>query len=373
MLSKSLIFIVLISFAFPTLGYELAKSFWLTPAYLVLLLSLVYNILLLRSSAWMLLVLWGLLTLHSSLAGGSLTDIGAITIFLACIWVFCLRSINYDFARKVLKIFWKINVLLLVIYYVFSFFEIDIFSEYLGAAKVYHNIYLYTYRPQLFFPEPSYLGYYFAISTVYLEKRISFNLVTIFCLILTGSLGGILLYSIISVFNLSLLKKTGFILTVCLFFIMFDTDLALRLWKTYNALLTGDLGSSEGSRINSIFIAVKFIQQADLFELFFGIAWPDTANWVKDAFPGVSMFSSVSRGHVDNLLVSLLLKAGLVGLLLIFTIVSQTVKGVYSRLNAIIGFIILACFSGMILYQFYWIIICLYVKKSSFIYKEGYK
>ena len=134
--------------------------------------------------------------------------------------------------------------------------------------------------------------------------------------------------------------------------------------------MSGDMGSSEGSRVNSILIGLRFLKEEAIDNVLFGLRWSETGLWIKNQFPNSGMFSSMARGHVDNILSALLLKSGLFGVFTTFTLLGRTFSKNNVNLRLIFTFLIFSFFSGMLMYQFFWFLIIIFSPASLHLHKK---
>lgn len=359
-----LIILFIASICYPTLGIEVARQFWISP---ILVISAIWFVFTFKSqtiSTFILSILGIiLLIIDATLETFSLSSLLGIFAFIIAVNSTSLISNIEGKYYKVLRISWIVQMTLLILYILYSFKILPINLTILESEKVPHNYYFFYYRPKLFFPEPAYLGLYFAIlSNILLKKTDKFLSFIAVCL--TGSFLGIgvsiylyfrknikhllILVFLILVFGVTLLNKENFIIE--------------RAVKTLNAVVSGDVSSSEGSRINSIWIGKDLLFDGNIENNFFGPGWSQTEKWIVNNYKILPKFSSISRGDIDNLLSALLLKTGIIGTIIVLLIVVSNSFNITKNIIRILFSILVFSFTtGVLVHPFVWALFLLFI------------
>lgn len=359
-----LIILFIASICYPTLGIEVARQFWISP---ILVISAIWFVFTFKSqtiSTYILSILGIiLLIIDATLETFSLSSLLGIFAFIIAVNSTSLISNIDGKYYKVLRISWIVQMILLILYILYSFKILPINLTILESEKVPHNNYFFYNRPKLFFPEPAYLGLYFAIlSNILLKKTDKFLSFIAVCL--TGSFLGIgvsiylyfrknikhllILVFLIPVFGATLLNKENFIIE--------------RAVKTLNAVVSGDVSSSEGSRINSIWIGKDLLFDGNIENNFFGPGWSQTKKWIVNNYKILPKFSSISRGDIDNLLSALLLKTGIIGTIIVLLIVvSNSINITKNIIRILFSILVFSFTTGVLVHPFVWALFLLFI------------
>lgn len=365
MFRKFLIFVWTFSLSFPVIGFEVAKSLALNFTTLGVLIWFILGLTKQSVVSYFGLILIVISSVNLLWVGEmSFNDFAAIVLFVSCLvsWDFYDKYESY--IKKLHIIFLGLNILL-VLSYVLDAYAGRNFLAIISSVPVPHNKHLFYFRPQNFFPEPSYLGLYLAISFRLLSSP-TLKVLTVISLVMVGSLLGILVlcFLLVSTMDLRRIIVIGLITLVVI--VAFDGSIYFsRIFKLLNAIRLGDISSSEGSRGNSILVLFDFLRNGSSTELFFGVPWSGTVEWIKQQYPNAPIFSSLHRGFLDNMLSALVLKVGFLGSIISVAILFVNKASLRFSARSVFYLLMFTFFTGMLLYPFVWYLMFLFLPSSN--------
>lgn len=262
------------------------------------------------------------------------------------------------------KYVYVINILLLMFYWIGFALNISLdFLSVLKSPETYHNSYLGFYRPQLFFPEPAYLGLFFAAGFVVFNK-LKYLYFIAPAVLLTGSLAGILVLVTLVARKTSFRKQIFYIVLAVLVFSIFNFEFLDRVFKIIDVIASGSTNSSEGSRVNSINLLFDYFDNVHPFYFLFGYPWHMTSEIIMAISPDAGAYSSFARGHQDNLIVSLVLKFGLIGSTLLLISIYKVFNKALAVKTFLLVILAVSFLSGNITYDFLWFLILLFLRSE---------
>lgn len=245
----------------------------------------------------------------------------------------------------------------------------DLFGEVLHSTR---NEYFGIKRSRASFNEPSYFGIFLcSIFFVFKSRKQSkFWLVLILLeLISTFSFGSYILLFVVTVYefvrNLSLKRIIRAVFTVSLIILAFlqtkpgrkmSSVILERIEVSIEVVQSGVLTGSEGSRINSLPVAMDFAKESSKY-FFLGEGYT-YRNWLKNKY-GSQSLNQFADGHIFNTFAAVIFHGGMIALTIYLLFIFSIVKKFRISFDFVIIFLFVHfTYSGLQSY-FLWMIIFL--------------
>ncbi|MBO6523631.1 MAG: hypothetical protein JJ971_07405 [Balneolaceae bacterium] len=233
------------------------------------------------------------------------------------------------------------------------------------------------YRVKSSFDEPSYLGIYLVVILYFFLNTKSYYrkkafLIIFICIVFTLSLTAyILAFIVISLNNIRSIKRlilTYSAVAILLFSVPIVGDFLInRITTTVKSIANSNYSGSEGSRGNSILVLLKYLDEANSVQFFFGEGYGRYDTWLIKNF---GMYNpamvSFARGHINNAVAVIGISNGLIGLffyLMIFVYLATS--KLLTKKSLIIHFFVQFSYAFIVGYMF-WGIILIFMLESRF-------
>lgn len=292
-------------------------------------------------------------------------------------------SNDYKFRNEIILIL-KLQLILFLplVLRDYGFFNLSFFDNLFGGVSFStRNESFGIKRSRASFYEPSYFGIYLCLLFIIFKKRKNnkyWLVLIILELITTFSFGSFILLIIILILdsiNKISFKKIfkSFVFISVSFFIFSQTTLGKKLQSvvserieiSYQAIAFGVLTGSEGSRINSLPVAINFaIENPKNF--FFGEGYT-YRNWLKMKYGG-DVLNQFGEGHIFNTFAAVIFHGGMIALIIYLLFIMKIFKSLKIDNSFVLIFLYIHfTYSGLQSY-FLWMIILfanIYSSKKS--------
>lgn len=243
-------------------------------------------------------------------------------------------------------------------------------------------------RPMAGFSEPSHLAIYLITMYVFFDlvatpgrTTVFWRLLLVVTVLLVGSVSGLVLFGLYlfakaakevlrfaagklaNSSSSTVIRLIGLVSVVFIGFVLLGPNAQglteeywTRVLQTVEAVQSGNLVGSEGSRVNAFLALPDFWAETGWIGVATGIGYANYQTWLTETYGYLGESATFARGGIDNLLVAILLSTGIVGLLFYIIFLYRGLGGRQSLSHLpVIVFILGVHFSyGYLISGLYW-------------------